>query len=558
MLANQIDQIDSPLTEEQIQQGVKAVEALPAIFLSGELLHIAAKKSDRLAGALLKKGLDPNRQINGEREGRTPLHEALAARNVACITLLANQPTIDFSKADDQLQTPAHYAAQMSMAECAPLLAKNADFSSSVTDKEGLTPAHMAARSGNLELLKKLQPADLDVQDNLGRTPFYLACMYGQLDVAQWLLGQANVNPNQPDKKGKEPVDAAFQHATTEKGSQLCELLIHSPKINRPKLPGSSSTATSSAAAATPLAAAGASAPSDPAKPCLLELALHGEVTGCIETLIGGSPLSTAQFQGLSLVEYAVVFGLHEVKDWLNTKGIYFTYDPSRKASLHEALTNKYGRQLNKQCATPQFAQFDMVDLGMKYDRHMHPQVGSNQVKERNENDFDHYLRGVEIDQKHKEAGTLLKDAEIFQVCSGLGQALQQFFPERYLNIFLFLKPEQLLNVALPPAQAAQGAQNSSQAFNEIEKVKAKLPEEYRTLAGMKKLIKLAATCGAQLVSKGYRIDQKVLLVGDEPKPEPVIRLGVREVKPEEVSPEAVEIMRVVKHIMDPPVPAGS
>lgn len=75
-------------------------------------------------------------------------------------------------------------------------------------DKEGDLPFHHAAALGKVQVLDLLMPENIDIQDNLGRTPLMLAASGGHEDTIKYLI-EHKANMYKSDQKGKFPFHEA-------------------------------------------------------------------------------------------------------------------------------------------------------------------------------------------------------------------------------------------------------------------------------------------------------------------------------------------------------------
>ncbi|KAI9124788.1 hypothetical protein K1719_004115 [Acacia pycnantha] len=90
-------------------------------------------------------------------------------------------------------------------------------------DEEGWAPIHAAASIGNLEIVDKLldKGADVNLQNNGGRTAFHYAASKGWMKIAEILISYG-AKINVKDKVGSTPL----HRAAGSGNSEMCEFLI--------------------------------------------------------------------------------------------------------------------------------------------------------------------------------------------------------------------------------------------------------------------------------------------------------------------------------------------
>ncbi|XP_054775822.1 uncharacterized protein LOC129284383 [Prosopis cineraria] len=118
-----------------------------------------------------------------------------------------------------------HVAASSGHSQMVKILA-SAEGSAKVinsADEEGWAPIHSAASIGNLEIVETLldKGADVNLQNNGGRTALHYAASKGWLKIAEILISHG-AKINVKDKVGSTPL----HRAASTGNSELCELLI--------------------------------------------------------------------------------------------------------------------------------------------------------------------------------------------------------------------------------------------------------------------------------------------------------------------------------------------
>lgn len=118
-------------------------------------LHFACFfAQEEMAAYLLRHGADPNAAARNPMKV-TPLHSAVAARNLAIVTILLAQgasPNLH----QQQGWTPLHSAAQHGDRAMAELLLKHGANRSATSD-DGVTPAGLAAKNGHAGVAQLLE-----------------------------------------------------------------------------------------------------------------------------------------------------------------------------------------------------------------------------------------------------------------------------------------------------------------------------------------------------------------------------------------------------------------
>ncbi|ETL32191.1 hypothetical protein L916_15181 [Phytophthora nicotianae] len=130
-------------------------------------------------------------QAQGDAEGRTALHLAVLAHDVAMtVFLLTPGGVSDVNAFDDLHRSPVHYAVESpaALAIIARLVQHGANVN--VADERGDTPLHWAAFSGRAAVIQNLLAlgADPTLSNNDWETPAQIAAAYGQLDCMRLLL----------------------------------------------------------------------------------------------------------------------------------------------------------------------------------------------------------------------------------------------------------------------------------------------------------------------------------------------------------------------------------
>ncbi|MFT7805788.1 ankyrin-3-like [Arapaima gigas] len=171
------DQVVSLLLENDTKGKVR----LPA-------LHIAARKDDTKAAALLLQN-DHNADVESKvTSGFTPLHIAAHYGNINVATLLLNRgAAVDFTARNDI--TPLHVASKRGNGNMVRLLLDRGAKIDAKT-KDGLTPLHCGARSGHEQVVEMLldRGAPILSKTKNGLSPLHMATQGDHLNCVQLLL----------------------------------------------------------------------------------------------------------------------------------------------------------------------------------------------------------------------------------------------------------------------------------------------------------------------------------------------------------------------------------
>ncbi|KAJ5172166.1 hypothetical protein N7492_004759 [Penicillium capsulatum] len=193
-----------------------------------DCLHLAAAGGHpKVVRTLLERGMDPNAE---DERGYSPLSWACYSRspNEEVIKVLLEYNADTEIKNDSEL-TALGIAARMGRAGAVqPLLAKGAD--PTTTEEFGCTPLILATRFGHadvaLTILDDGTPPDtwnrkdftpeekgqdtyrrsIDMPDSRGRTPLFLATLYGFHDLVKLLLCRGSAAMQIPTCAGRTPV----------------------------------------------------------------------------------------------------------------------------------------------------------------------------------------------------------------------------------------------------------------------------------------------------------------------------------------------------------------
>ena len=178
-------------------------------------LHFAARYGRAsIAAALIAATANVNAETG---TGDTPLHVAVTVGHAAIVSLLI-QATASLNVKNDDDKAPLHLAAEAGHAAIVALLVEAGAYWGDTACAIGLTanPAgaappclnlHQAVTGGHVSAVAALiaAKADVDAQDEDGRTPLHLAVRSNHAAIVDALLA-AKANVNLQDKNGSTPL----------------------------------------------------------------------------------------------------------------------------------------------------------------------------------------------------------------------------------------------------------------------------------------------------------------------------------------------------------------
>lgn len=177
-------------------------------------LHIASQRGyARVIKAMVNSGSDINATNNNNE---TPLFSALKGDSYNVIKVLipfAENQMIYISKRDFLGNSPLHVCVKEKAYNGAKLLLSTANGNTAfvnLTNQRGNTALHEAAHAGDVSLIKLFLAynADINVQDNTGKSPLSRAILASRREATQLLLVSGS-SPVQQDMYGITPLHEA-------------------------------------------------------------------------------------------------------------------------------------------------------------------------------------------------------------------------------------------------------------------------------------------------------------------------------------------------------------
>ncbi|MBN3320245.1 ASB3 protein, partial [Atractosteus spatula] len=185
-------------------------------------LHLAARKGHCvIVGRLLEAGADVNQVTNEET---TPLFLAVQNGHTDVVKLLVSRGADVNGSQSLCGWNSLHQSAFQGFSEVLKILLEE-DADIEIRDDFGITPLFIAAQYGQLECLKSLADcgANVNCQAKDRATPLFIAAQEGHLDCVETLLSYgADPNLYCNDDAWQLPIHAAAQHGR----DKILELLI--------------------------------------------------------------------------------------------------------------------------------------------------------------------------------------------------------------------------------------------------------------------------------------------------------------------------------------------
>ena len=187
-------------------------------------LHLAAQYGHvKVCEVLLKLGANPRLH---DQDGHCPIHLAVIHDRPDVVNLyIAKELELQVPTSDNQtaFHLCAMYPHSRAMATLISKLKINLD---TFRDDLGNSPVHATAVSNNWKMLQlaldnnKLGTEGINAQNELGETPFLLACRHGSSQTAVMLM-KLGADPTLADNLGKNALHAAAEKKGNEEVLQL-------------------------------------------------------------------------------------------------------------------------------------------------------------------------------------------------------------------------------------------------------------------------------------------------------------------------------------------------
>lgn len=170
------------------------------------LTKIFKKCSTKIPKLLMYLGLNIN---TPNKKGETPLWAAITSKKYDLINLLIENNT-DINKGFNG-DTPLTYACKKNDTKLLALLLKHPNLNINLTNTFGKTPLYVACLHGNLDIVKILlqNNANINYKNKTGESPLWAACKYGYSNIVDLLI-QNNVDVNTTNNNGDSPLWAAI------------------------------------------------------------------------------------------------------------------------------------------------------------------------------------------------------------------------------------------------------------------------------------------------------------------------------------------------------------
>lgn len=191
-------------------------------------LHLAVQKNDRGA---MEKLLRVNANVNQQdKEGQTPLFEAVAVKNIALAKLLVEKGA-SFELRDDKKRNVLDWAIEKECAVefIAQLKALGADPAAPAIENRR-TAMHLAAEKNRPDLIEYLQSTGLSMnqQDSNGQTPLHIAVISKSMAAMEKLVelkADATIRNNQ--------IESPLHLAATGGNVAAADALLALPEVIR-------------------------------------------------------------------------------------------------------------------------------------------------------------------------------------------------------------------------------------------------------------------------------------------------------------------------------------
>lgn len=161
-------------------------------------------------------------------EGRTAMHFAACNENVNIMRFLVGNFGMNVEAVSDDGDTPLHCAIQYERHDTVEYLIEECHVDVNATDAEGMTVLHWAVYNDRVDDVEYLvDKTDVNIRDMKGRTAFHYACLFGNLEIVQLLVG-LDVDTSIRDNDGY----TALHLGVNEKQCKVVAYLLDQAKVD--------------------------------------------------------------------------------------------------------------------------------------------------------------------------------------------------------------------------------------------------------------------------------------------------------------------------------------
>jgi len=300
------------------------------------ILHLACQINDPdLVEEIMKKGAS---LVPIDKNGDTPLMSAVKKGSLETVKVLLKQEGLNIDEKNFEWKTALALASREYPEIVKALLDKNAD--ANIPDKKGWLPLHHAVDQDAAEIVEALVKVTKDVNcpDEIKNTSLHLTANHlsSRVKSAEILLKQKELNTALLNSDGESALHLATYPMTGS--NELALMFIKSKKFDLDLLTKKGQSAAQIALeqrnyeVLAALQEAGAKVDN---------LFAEDDKIAMIYKNYSLDQLRGLNFDGLSVMEWAVMHHFPSVEKVLNEKGIYFTYREKLEYELVKLAAKK-------------------------------------------------------------------------------------------------------------------------------------------------------------------------------------------------------------------------